>query len=88
MRRFDLFLALVIGGMTVAGTICHAAPTIITQPAAVAVTQGGQAVFSVCGTGTGTLTYQWLKDGAPIGGATSAARFVNPAHTAMPAIIR
>ena len=55
-----------------------AAPTLITQPADVAVTQGGQTVFSVCATGVGTLTYQWMKDGAPIGGATSPARVIDP----------
>jgi hypothetical protein len=69
-------LSLAATFLTIGGAF--AAPTFITQPVAVAVTQGGQAVFSVCATGTGTLTYQWMKDGSPIGGATSAAQVVNP----------
>ena len=48
----------------------EAAPTIITQPQALAVTMGDHAVFSVYATGTGTLSYQWKKNGAPISSAT------------------
>jgi uncharacterized delta-60 repeat protein len=78
MRYDHLLPALVIAALTAAGTLCHAAPSIITQPAALAATQGGQAVFSVCATGSGTLTYQWKKDGTPIGGATTAAQVIDP----------
>jgi hypothetical protein len=46
------------------------APT-VTQPANVTVPLGQTATFSVTATGTGTLTYQWYKNGAPISGATS-----------------
>ncbi len=53
-------------------------PTIITQPAPLAVTKEASAVFSVYATGTGTLTYQWKKGGTPIGGATGAALVINP----------
>ena len=52
--------------------------TIVTQPASLAVTKGGQAVFSVYAIGSGTLTYQWKKDNAPIGEATNAALVINP----------
>jgi N-acetylneuraminic acid mutarotase len=48
------------------------APTISTQPASVTVAVGSAATFSVTATGSG-LTYQWLRDGAPITGATSAS---------------
>src|SRR5271155_570320 len=41
------------------------APT-VTQPASVTVPLGQTATFSVIATGTGTLTYQWYKNGVPI----------------------
>ena len=47
-------------------------PTITTQPVASTVTAGGSAGFSVVASGASPLTYQWLKDGAVIGGATAA----------------
>jgi len=47
-------------------------PTIVTQPASAAVLAGSNATFTVAATGTAPLTYQWLKNGAPISGATSA----------------
>jgi hypothetical protein len=48
------------------------APTITTQPASVAMTAGAAATFSVAGSGTAPLTYQWQRDGKDIAGATSA----------------
>ena len=48
------------------------APTIATQPASVTVNAGNTASFAVAVTGTGPLTYQWRRNGTPIGGATSA----------------
>jgi Abnormal spindle-like microcephaly-assoc'd, ASPM-SPD-2-Hydin/Immunoglobulin domain/Immunoglobulin I-set domain len=53
-------------------------PTITAQPGNQTVTAGQTATFSVTATGTGTLTYQWKKNGTAIGGATSAA-FTTPA---------
>jgi Immunoglobulin I-set domain/Immunoglobulin domain len=47
------------------------APT-VTQPASVTVPLGQTATFSVTATGTGTMTYQWYKNGVPISGATSS----------------
>lgn len=47
-----------------------AAPSITTQPASLVMVSGSTAVFSVVA--TGSPTYQWLKDGAAIAGATSA----------------
>ncbi len=46
------------------------APT-VSQPASVTVPLGQTATFSVTATGTGTLTYQWYKNGTPITGANS-----------------
>ncbi|HET6142344.1 MAG TPA: immunoglobulin domain-containing protein [Candidatus Acidoferrales bacterium] len=55
-------------------------PAISTQPASRAVTMGQAATFTVAATGTGTLTYQWKKNGAAISGAT-AASYTTPATT-------
>jgi beta-galactosidase len=57
------------------------APSITTQPANQSVTAGQTATFSVVATGTGTLTYQWSKNGAAISGAT-AANYTTPATSA------
>lgn len=46
-------------------------PTLLTQPASQTVNAGATATFTVAATG-GTLTYQWLFNGTPITGATSA----------------
>ena len=56
-------------------------PSITTQPASRAVNAGQTATFSVAATGTGTLTYQWKKNGAAISGATSAS-YTTPATVA------
>ncbi|WP_281254890.1 immunoglobulin domain-containing protein [Nibricoccus aquaticus] len=46
-------------------------PTITTQPASRVVIGGATVHFSVVASGTGTLTYQWKKNGAEIAGATA-----------------
>ncbi|MFN7020870.1 MAG: immunoglobulin domain-containing protein [Phycisphaerales bacterium] len=46
-------------------------PTITTQPVAASVCDGQPAVFSVAATGSGTITYQWRKDGVNIPDATA-----------------
>ena len=48
-------------------------PTVTTQPVNITVNAGQTATFGVKATGTGTLSYQWLMNGANIEGATSAA---------------
>ncbi len=58
-----------------------AAPTISTQPASQTVAVGATATFSVTASGTGTLTYQWYKNGTAISGAT-AASYTTPATVA------
>lgn len=56
-------------------------PTITTQPVSQTVTAGQTATFTVGATGSGTLTYQWKKNGTAIGGATSAS-YTTPATVA------
>jgi hypothetical protein len=53
-------------------------PTITTQPVNQTVTAGQTATFSVVANGTAPLSYQWQKNGANIGGATSAS-YTTPA---------
>jgi pectate lyase/pectin methylesterase-like acyl-CoA thioesterase len=47
------------------------APVITQQPAAQTVVIGDAAMFTVAAPGAGPLTYQWMKDGLPIAGATN-----------------
>ena len=54
------------------------APAIVTQPASQSVTVGQSATFTVVATGTAPLTYQWLKNGTAITGAT-AGSYATPA---------
>lgn len=53
------------------GIDCTAAPIISTEPVGQSVIAGSTVWFSV-GAAGGTLSYQWLKDGAPIGGAVGS----------------
>ena len=46
------------------------APVITLQPVDVSVVSGQTASFSVAATGTGSLTYQWRRNGLPVTGAT------------------
>ena len=48
------------------------APSITTQPLALAACTGSSASFTVAASGS-SLTYQWRKGGTPINGATSAS---------------
>ncbi len=56
-------------------------PTITAQPASQTVAAGATATFSVTASGSGTLTYQWSKNGVPIAAAT-ASRYTTPATLA------
>lgn len=48
------------------------APVVVTPPRAQAVGAGQTVTFTVEATGAGPLTYQWLRDGADLAGATGA----------------
>ncbi len=59
-------------------TVTAAIPISITfPPRAVAVFPGQSASFSVSYNGSSPLTFQWLKNGAPIAGATSSSYSIN-----------
>src|SRR5450755_3473658 len=53
------------------------APT-VTRPASITVPLGQTATFSVSATVTGTLTYQWFKNGVAINDATSSSYTTPP----------
>ena len=55
-----------------AAVVAPVAPTITTQPTAQSIAAGAMATFSVAATGTGTLSYQWKKNGTDITGGTGA----------------
>jgi sugar lactone lactonase YvrE len=55
-------------------------PAIASHPASVSVVVGAPTTFAVSATGEG-LSYQWLRDGAPIAGATGESYTLSsPAH--------
>jgi hypothetical protein len=56
------------------------APSITSQPTSQTVTAGQSATFSAAATGTAPLSYQWMKNGTPITGATSST-YTTPATT-------
>ena len=58
---------------TLTVTASSTGPAISTQPVTQTVTAGAPVTFSVTANGTAPLTYQWLKDGATISGASSAS---------------
>lgn len=62
-------------------TVHVSPPSITTQPANETVTAGQTATFKIVATGTAPLSYQWQKNGANIGGATSSI-YTTPATTA------
>lgn len=51
----------------------NSGPTISASPSDVTVNAGQAATFTVVASGSGTLTYQWMKDDANIAGATAAS---------------
>ncbi len=57
-------------------------PVITTQPRSVTVRVGGTATFKVTATGTPPLSYQWLKNGTTIPGATKPTYKTPPVTTA------
>jgi hypothetical protein len=60
------------------GTAAPVPPRITAEPQSIEANVGAPAVFSVQAEGTGTVTYQWTKDGSPIAGATDATLVIDP----------
>jgi GH25 family lysozyme M1 (1,4-beta-N-acetylmuramidase) len=64
-----------------------AGPTITTQPTAASVCAAGTATFTIAASGSGTLSYQWQKDGTNLSnaghysGATTTALTVSSADS-------
>ena len=57
-------------------------PAITGQPMGATVTVGHSFAVTAQASGTGTLSYQWSKDGSPIAGATAATYSVSSAAAA------
>jgi serine protease len=57
-----------------------APPVVFGQPQNASAFEGQTATFSVDATGAGPIAYQWLRNGTPISGATSAS-YTTPALT-------
>ncbi len=62
---------------TTASLTINAATVISTSPANQIVCAGNNATFTVAATGTGTVTYQWRKNGTNIQGANTASYTIN-----------
>ena len=73
-----------IGSITsVPATLSLAAPPAVTiAPAPVSVAAGGRAQFNIAATSASPISYQWLRDGLPLPGATTAALVIDPVRPA------
>lgn len=60
------------GSISVIRYVANRPPAIDTQPVAQTVANGAATSFGVTAVGSGTLQYQWLRNGSAIAGATSA----------------
>jgi hypothetical protein len=78
---WTIWVALRGTGIGQSTTSAPVAPTISSQPASAKITAGQTATFIIAAAGTAPMTYQWKKNGAAIGGATSAA-YTTPAEAA------
>ena len=56
-------------------------PTILVPPSPVAVGIGGLGLFSVSANGTAPLTYQWLRNGSPVGTDAPILQILNAQST-------
>jgi len=75
---YDVVITNSVGSTTSAGitltvTALITGPTITTHPQSASLAAGGSVTLTAAATGTGTLTYQWYKNGVAITGATGAS---------------
>ncbi len=74
---YSVVVANAAGSVTSADAVLtvnvDATPVITQQPPSQAVTSNATVTFKVVATGSGTLTYQWKKNGTNISGATNAS---------------
>ena len=73
-----------ISGTLIVGLCCFlspvlAAPVITSQPQPATVLLGNPASFSVSATGSGTISYQWRRNGQAVSGATDSTFVFTPA---------
>jgi hypothetical protein len=66
-------VVLALSGCGGSGEPGETPPEITRQPAALTVTSPQAATFTVAATGASTLSYQWLRNGVAIAGATGAS---------------
>lgn len=78
-RRFDAAgsVTSASASLSVTAAVAPVAVSISTQPSAQVQLPGGSATFAVAASGTGPLTYQWLKNGSAIAGATGPVLLLN-----------
>jgi len=84
--KFDVVVSNAAGSetstmATLTVTSTTVAPTISAQPSSQTVIVGQMATFSVTATGTGPLSYQWLRNNANISGATGTSYSTPPTVT-------
>ncbi len=70
------------GGGGSGGMAVYTAPNITMQPASAMVGAGQTATFMVVAVGSGTLSYQWMKNSIDITGATGASYTTPPVSSA------
>jgi hypothetical protein len=66
-------LSLALTGCLTDDDASEGGPSISSSPSDVTIASGSTATFTVVASGTGSLTYQWMKDGADISGAIAAS---------------
>jgi outer membrane protein assembly factor BamB/subtilisin family serine protease len=82
VRVSDSTGALTSNPATMTVTTPLVAPSVFAAPAARTVTAGDALTLSVAALGTEPFTYQWLRNGQPVAGATNATlTFANPKPT-------
>jgi hypothetical protein len=65
-----------LGSYSITGTVANAqqrAPIILRQPPSQSTLAGGAVLLDVAASGEAPLSYQWLKDGSAVPGASSAS---------------